>query len=67
MDVIPDIGFVAGEVYFCGIDKPVEISLVKKKVNKRDDIFYMGLGWLAREGKIEISSDKTRTYIRKIG
>ncbi|MFH1126297.1 MAG: winged helix-turn-helix domain-containing protein [Candidatus Altiarchaeota archaeon] len=66
MDLASDIGFVAGEIYFGGIDKPVEISAVKKKVNKRDDIFYMALGWLAREGKVEITLDKGKTYVRKI-
>lgn len=66
MDIIPDIGFAAGEVYFCGIEKPTEILTVRKKVNRRDDILCMALGWLAREGKVEIYAEKGKTYIRKI-
>ena len=66
MDLIPDIGFAAGEVYFCGIDKPTDLLTLKKKVNKKDDVFFMALGWLAREGKIEITSDKGRVLVRKI-
>jgi hypothetical protein len=68
MDLVLDIGFAAGEIYFCGIDKPVELSLLKKKVSRREDVFNMALGWLAREGKIEMFTDKTgKTFIRKIG
>ncbi|MDD5111928.1 MAG: winged helix-turn-helix domain-containing protein [Candidatus Altiarchaeota archaeon] len=67
MDLLPDIGFAAGEIYFCGIEKPVELQIVKKRVSRREDIFNMALGWLSREGKIEIYTEKTKTYIRKIG
>lgn len=66
MDMTPDIGFAAGEVYFCGIEKPTDLLTVKKKVNRSEDILYMALGWLAREGKIEIYNEKGKTYIRKI-
>jgi|GEM_PF-2557818 len=66
MDAIPDIGFAAGEVYFCGIDKPTDLLSLRKKVNKKDDILLMALGWLAREGKIEITSDKGKVLVRKI-
>ncbi|MFH0860285.1 MAG: winged helix-turn-helix domain-containing protein [Candidatus Altiarchaeota archaeon] len=65
MDIKPDVGFAAGEIYFCGIDTPVEVGAVKKKIKKNDDIFYMALGWLAREGKIEINRSKAKTYVRK--
>ena len=66
MDLAPDIGFAAGEIYFSGIDKPVEISIVKKKTTRKEDIFNMAVGWLAREGKIEVYVEKGKTYIRKI-
>jgi len=66
MDLAPEIGFAAGEIYFSGIDKPVEISLVKKKVTYKEDIFNMAVGWLAREGRIEVYAEKGKTFIRKI-
>jgi hypothetical protein len=66
MDMIPEIGFAAGEVYFCGIDKPVELTLLKKKVGRREDVLNMALGWLAREGNIELYEEKGRIYVRKI-
>jgi hypothetical protein len=66
MDMMADIGFAAGEIYFCGIEKPTELIALKKKVNHRDDILYMALGWLAREGKIELYTEKGRTYVRRI-
>jgi hypothetical protein len=67
MDMIPDIGFAAGEIYYSGIETPVEISIIRKKVKRNSDIFDMALGWLAREGKIEIYVEKGKNYIRKIG
>jgi len=66
MDIQAEIGFTAGEIYFSGIDKPVEIEKVQKKINKGEHIFYLAVGWLAREGKIEIYAEKNKTYIRKI-
>jgi hypothetical protein len=66
MDLAPEIGFTAGEIYFSGIEKPVEISAVKKKTSKNGDIFSMAVGWLAREGKIEVYVEKGKTLIRKI-
>jgi hypothetical protein len=67
MDLIPNIGFAAGAVYFCGIEKPTELSAVQKKIQKKDDMLLMAIGWLAREGKIEVITDKAgKILVRKI-
>ncbi len=66
MDLLPEVGFAAGEIYFCGIETPVDILKLKEKVKRKDEIFYMAIGWLAREGKIEFYTEKRKTYIRKI-
>ena len=54
-----DIGSAAGKVY-TGIvgQAPVGIIDVKRKTKLSDEMLYMALGWLAREGKAQITSDK---------
>jgi hypothetical protein len=40
-----------------------EIHTVLKKSKLKKDDFHMALGWLAREGKIFFSTEKSKTYI----
>lgn len=64
MDLVGEIGFAAGEIYSAGKDKETNITKLKKDVNRDDKLFYMGLGWLAREGKAQINQMKGKTTVK---
>ncbi|MEM2918231.1 MAG: winged helix-turn-helix domain-containing protein [Candidatus Altiarchaeota archaeon] len=53
-DLWAEIGKTAGEVYVNFVNKgEVKLSDAKKKVSKKE-LFEMAVGWLAREGKIQV-------------
>ncbi|MBD3182414.1 hypothetical protein GF312_08985 [Candidatus Poribacteria bacterium] len=54
--MIKDIGDAAGAIYrfLEQQTEPVNLSTLKKKVEVSSTHLMMGLGWLAREGKINI-------------
>ncbi len=53
--MIIDIGFTAGDIWNY-LDKHGEVSFLKmvKDINKPKDLALMSLGWLAREGHVEV-------------
>ncbi len=53
--MITEIGFVAGDIWNY-LDKNGESSFNKmlKYIDKPKDLVLMGLGWLAREGHVEV-------------
>jgi predicted GH43/DUF377 family glycosyl hydrolase len=53
-DVIADIGFTAGEVFQSSLKKPVKLAELKKNLNLSDKMIMLALGWLAKEGKLEL-------------
>lgn len=57
-DLWGEIGRTAGEIYtnFVKSEKPVSIATVKDKV-KRKEFVEMAIGWLAREGKIQVNQN----------
>ncbi|MEK7397737.1 MAG: winged helix-turn-helix domain-containing protein [Candidatus Poribacteria bacterium] len=60
-----DIGKTAGIIWEClGKQKtPITLTTLKKEVSASSTILMMALGWLAREGKINIDiSDESFSY-----
>ncbi len=60
---LSEIGDTAGKVWHL-LDKkgPLTIAKLVKEIDAPRDVVMQGLGWLAREDKIEIEEDgRTRT------
>ena len=53
--MITEIGFVAGDIWN-HLDKHGEVSFGKmtRAIDKPRDLVLMSLGWLAREGHVEV-------------
>lgn len=64
-DLWGEIGTTAGEIYtnFVKSEKPSSIAMVKEKV-KRKDLVEMAIGWLAREGKIQVNRNGKNITIK---
>ena len=59
-----DIGETAGEIWNLINDNgEVSISKLSSEISKPNSVVYMGLGWLAREDKINIVKSKKGTKI----
>lgn len=58
--MIETIGIAAGEIWkFLGKqEQPVTLSTLRKNLSLSSTLLMMGLGWLAREGKINIEMPK---------
>jgi hypothetical protein len=59
------IGNAAGMIwsYLEQQSKPVTLSTLKKEINVSSTVLMMALGWLAREGKLDIEiSDESFSY-----
>jgi hypothetical protein len=64
-DLWGDIGSAAGKIYTSSVGSaPANILDVKRKTKLDDALLYMGLGWLAREGKAQVSSDKNGLKVK---
>lgn len=64
-DMCGEIGTTAGEIYtnFVKSEKPVSISTVKEKVKKKE-LVEMAIGWLAREGRIQVNKNGNSITIK---
>lgn len=59
MDIILEIGETAGKVWqLLNSEGPQTLAQIKKKVSSTGELVSLALGWLAREGKVEIKQDK---------
>jgi hypothetical protein len=58
--MIEDIGNAAGEIwrFLDQQTEPVNLTTLKKNVPLSSSLLMMGLGWLAREGKVNIESSE---------
>ncbi|MFH1404419.1 MAG: winged helix-turn-helix domain-containing protein [Candidatus Altiarchaeota archaeon] len=65
MDLWGEIGSSAGIIYstLSANGKPMTSTDLKKKSKLKTDLFDMALGWLAREGKVRVDSDKNKLMI----
>jgi hypothetical protein len=54
--MIETIGIAAGEIwkFLDKQEQPVTLSTLRKNLSLSSTLLIMGLGWLAREGKINI-------------
>ncbi len=63
--MIAEIGMVAGEIWHLLYEKgEMSISGVVSKVSASQSIAYMGLGWLAREDKLEFVKRSRGVFVR---
>jgi len=55
--MVNEIGEAAGEIWETLVDenKAVTINQLKKKTKLPEDLLCMGIGWLAREDKLQFS------------
>ena len=59
------IGFAAGEIYgYLDNNGESTFSKMKKELDLKGNFADLGLGWLAREGKVEISKKGTSVSVR---
>jgi hypothetical protein len=59
MDAISKVGETAGEVWHLLNDQgPQTVDQLKRKLNGKTELLNFAIGWLAREDKIELASDK---------
>lgn len=59
-----DVGSVAGRVWkILDIWEEADLQTLKKLADISDEEVYSGLGWLAREGKID-KTDQNRYYLK---
>ncbi len=61
--MLDDIGIIAGEIW-CYLEKNEEASVGKltQELKQTDRMILLGLGWLAREGKLKIEKRQRATY-----
>lgn len=51
--MLQDIGLAAGEVWhYLESNGPCTIEQMKKGLPLKENVFFMAVGWLAREGKL---------------
>lgn len=64
MNLIEEIGFIAGDIYQTLLSGETEVDKLKKTLSKDEKLVLLGLGWLAREGKVAISKDKRKIKVK---
>ena len=59
------VGSAAGQIWkmLANSKTPVNITDVPKKTNLTSQLAYQGLGWLAREGKLEYQQKGRSIYV----
>jgi len=59
MDIREEVGETAGKVWqLLSRDGPHTLSQAKKKLDVASQLLDFAVGWLAREGKVDVSQDK---------
>jgi len=59
-----DIGQVAGSIWQAlKKENELAISQIPKAIDERNPVTYQGLGWLAREGKLNYRTEGKRTFV----
>ena len=63
--MIEEIGEIAGEIWNLLYNNgEMSISRVVSRINATESIAYMGLGWLAREDKLEFIKKNRGVFVR---
>ena len=55
--MVNEIGEMAGKIWAALVEenKAMTVSQLRKKTKLPEDLLYMGIGWLAREDKLQLS------------
>jgi hypothetical protein len=62
--MITEIGFAAGNIWKKLKDEgEMVITRLQRRCGMSISIFYMGLGWLAREDKVKFRREKRTIYV----
>ncbi|MGQ9664653.1 MAG: winged helix-turn-helix domain-containing protein [bacterium] len=62
--MITDIGFAAGNIWKKLKDEgEMVITKLQRRTGMPINMFYMGLGWLAREDKVKFRREKRIIYV----
>jgi Winged helix-turn-helix domain (DUF2582) len=65
MDMNTQVGETAGKVWHAlSSAGPLTLAQLKKKLDGSGELLSLGLGWLAREDKIEIIPEKKTFRVR---
>ena len=54
VNIVSEIGFTAGDVFNQGGKESTSLEAIVEKVRKNKELTSMAIGWLAREGKVEV-------------
>ena len=65
--MVNEIGQTAGDIWTALVEenKAMTVSQLKKKTQLPEDLLYMGIGWLAREDKLQFSGTSEIEVSRK--
>lgn len=67
IDASHDIGHAAGAIWnFLHQRGPTPLSAMVKELEQPKDVLLQGIGWLAREGKIEYAAGKGKTKLLRL-
>ena len=61
------IGLTAGQIWnYLNENGETTVTKMKKELDLKGNFAELGLGWLAREGKVEMSKKGTSTNVRLV-
>ena len=61
------IGLTAGQIWnYLNENGETTVAKMKKELDLKGNFAELGLGWLAREGKVEMSKKGTSTNVRVV-
>lgn len=64
-ELMDQIGFSAGQIYeYLNSNGESSFAKMKKELDLKSNFADLGLGWLAREDKVEISKKGTSVSVR---
>ena len=62
--MLENIGNVAGAIWhYLEINNEASVTKLTREIGENERTVLMGVGWLAREGKIDFEKRKQGTYI----
>ena len=66
-DAAQEIGSAAGEIWhFLNDNGPATVSKIVKELDQPKDTILQGIGWLAREGKVDYELGKGKSRLLKL-
>jgi len=66
--IVGQIGYVAGDIYgYLVRTREASLNDIKKELGQTPAMVQLGVGWLAREGKIEVNKKGAGYQVRLVG